>query len=68
MSVSHLPVRRERRTQKRQPDQRLSVRWTVIIGLSTACGVLVGSAEGPAAGIVAALTAAGLLDQIVRHR
>lgn len=51
-----------------QPDTRLSLRWTLILTISAACGIVVGTMEGLPAGILAFLTALGLLTQIVRKR
>lgn len=50
-----------------QPEEpaRLPVRWVVIVGLSAAVGIMVGTAKGLPAGVLASLVVAGVLNKMV---
>jgi hypothetical protein len=47
------------------PPDRLPVRWAVILSLSYGVGLVVGAAEGLAAGVLAFIAALGALQAIV---
>lgn len=49
----------------RQSDQRLPIKWAVIIGFGTACGIAVGQSQGLAAGLGTALAVIGVLAAIL---
>lgn len=46
--------------------ERISVRWLLIVSLSGVAASFAAIASGPAAGIIAAITAAGTLHTITR--
>ncbi|NJP34805.1 hypothetical protein HCJ94_23180 [Micromonospora sp. HSS6-12] len=45
---------------------RLPLRWLIIMGISAAVGIMIGSAEGVPAGVLASVVTAGALHKIVK--
>lgn len=68
MSVGQPPRTTVSDPHDRRPDPRLPLRWALILSISGACGVMVGTLEGPPAGLLTFLTALGLLYRVVRDR
>jgi hypothetical protein len=68
MSVEQVARPRSRGRPARDPDPRLPIKWAVILALSTGCGLLIGSAEGIGAGLLASLGTLGLLYRVVRDQ
>lgn len=62
--------RRDRRPLNRDHEPKspapLPVRWAVIIGLSGAVGIMVGTADSVSAGVLASLITAGSLNAIMK--
>ncbi|MGW5720558.1 hypothetical protein ACWEVP_30605 [Amycolatopsis sp. NPDC003865] len=48
-------------------DERLPLRWGVILAIAVGVGVLAGSLGGPLAGLGTGLAVCGLLYQVLGH-
>lgn len=62
-SRAHRPLGRDREPQR---SSLLPLRWAVIMGLSAAVGIMVGTAEGLPFGVLASLITAGALHKIMK--